>query len=767
MRSSTVLWAVVVAGLVVASAVASAPGTPRAATAKTTARALVTDAIALPSGAPTAALNPSKSLAISLTLAYPDPAALAARITAIENPASPLYRAYLTHPQFESEFAPSASSAATVVSILDGAGARGVTVAPDRLSVSAQLTASAVDSLFGVRMVYAEGVDGGVLYTALGTPTLPAALSGIVSGVSGLSNSADLRLSLELRAGPVLAVPRSNGIDQFVANNSTGAPWFVGTDFAHAFGATQLLPGNSSIVNASYPTGVAIATLLASGYNASGASVVNTPPWDPAVVDAYFNATRAPGWPSSNLTGVPVNVGGILPPPPGPFGAVNDSSLDEFENSLDLEMAGSMAPGAPLYNFYFAGSLLYNAINNADVASYFDQDLESALSYNYTGTGARLGIISCSFGISDLNDTTWNAALQEAAVMGVTMVAASGDQGDAPNRLTGRSAGPWPVWPASAATNTTGSVSVGGVSLTLSGTPAGWFNGTLLNVSYDPSVGSPASLSTWWDTSRGPGTYAGSEGGISSVYPEPAWQFHSAAESNIVNATVLQGLGALGRAGPDIAFPANSTIAFVVADPSGSVYFSVLEGTSIAAPTFAGFLADEIAVAHHDFGFVAPEIYRMENYYSAHPGPANPFYDVLNGSNYVFSAGPGWDATTGWGTPNAVLFYEADANYAIRNYTYTGPSPTLPTAAPPPAVPWTEIFVIFGAGAVVAIALVLVMSRPPKNPNAPPPPSFGPMPPPAPNSFPPTAYAGPTFLCPYCGAIRPAEPVRCPRCGAL
>jgi hypothetical protein len=28
-------------------------------------------------------------------------------------------------------------------------------------------------------------------------------------------------------------------------------------------------------------------------------------------------------------------------------------------------------------------------------------------------------------------------------------------------------------------------------------------------------------------------------------------------------------------------------------------------------------------------------------------------------------------------------------------------------------------------------------------------------------------YPGATFLCPYCGAIRPAEPVRCPQCGAL
>jgi len=28
-------------------------------------------------------------------------------------------------------------------------------------------------------------------------------------------------------------------------------------------------------------------------------------------------------------------------------------------------------------------------------------------------------------------------------------------------------------------------------------------------------------------------------------------------------------------------------------------------------------------------------------------------------------------------------------------------------------------------------------------------------------------YPGATFLCPYCGAVRPAEAGRCPQCGAF
>jgi subtilase family serine protease len=764
MRAPVALLAVVVATFILVSPVASAHTSPTLGTPGADPGPLVTDAVALAAGVPTTPLDPGAVLQVSLTLAYPHPGALDAFLSAVEDPHSPIYRQYLTHNEFETTFAPSPTAVAAVVGVLHTAGGRDVTVAPDRLSVAATLSVAQVDQLFDVSMVYLNGHAGSGTYTATGTPSLPSDLEGLVTAVTGLSNAADHRLTFNLDASRPMAVRGPAPPKQFVANNATGTQWFVGSDFSQAFQLPELLPGNSSLVNATSPTGVAIATLLASGYNETLGG--NTPPWDPAVINAYFNDTLGPHWLHSNLTGVPVVVSGITPPLPASFGSVNDSTLDEFENSLDLEMAGSLAPGAPLYNFYFAGSLLASpAATDADVASYFDQDLASALSYNYSP--AHLGVVSSSFGITDLNDSTWDGELQEAAAMGVTIVSASGDQGNAPDTLTGRSDGPGPIWPASAAFNTSGSLSVGGVSLTVTGLPVGYFNGTDLNVGYDNTFGRIATLSTWWDTSGGAGDYAGSEGGISAVYPEPDWQFDSAAQPNIVNATVLQGVGALGRAGPDLSFPANATIAYVVADASGNIYFSLLEGTSIAAPAFAGLLAVEIAVSHHSFGFLAPELYRIESYYAAHPGPTNPLYDVTNGSNYVFSAEVGWDATTGWGAPIGPLFYIADANPAIRDYNYTGPTPGLPVVPPPPGVPWTEIFIIFGVGATVAIVLVVVMARPSRNPKATPRPSFEQMPPPPLGSFPTDAYAGPTFLCPFCGAVRPAEPVRCPRCGAL
>ncbi len=772
MRRVLSVAALLVVAIVAGSSVVVGGVAARTTSTSSAPTALATDAVAVPEGATLVPVPATASLELSLTLSYPHPALLDRFLSAVEDPDSSLYRHYLTEPEFETMFAPSPASATTVAGALENAGGSDVQVAPDRLSVAARLPASAVDSLFGVQMVDFATVGGTPIYTALGSPSLPAELSGLVSGISGLSNSADLRLSLDLSASDVARVPRTAGANEFVINNTTGQQWFVGSDFTQAVGAAGMFPGNSSVLNplnASYPTDVAVATLLASGYNQTTGN--NTPPFDPAVISEYFNATLPNGtstanWPHSNVTGVPVDIAGVVPPMPGPFGAVNDSTLDEFENSLDLEMAGSLAPGAPLYNFYFAGSLLASAVSDADIASYFDEDLASALAYNYSP--AHLGVVSASFGVTDLNDSTWNQELEEAAATGVTVVAASGDQGNAPDELTGRSSGPWLVWPASAAFNTSGVLSVGGVSMGLTGDAAGWYNGENLTVSYDPAAGSLTNVSAWWDTTGGPGYYAGTEGGVSVVYPEPSWQFHSAAQPNIVNATVKQGQGSLARAGPDIAFPANRTIAFVERDQFNNTYFALLEGTSIAAPAFAGLLADEVAASGHRFGFIAPELYRIASYFAAHPGPTDPFYAVTNGSNYVFSAGPGWNPTTGWGLPLGPALYAADATPAIRNYVYTGPTPGLPTTPPPPAVPWTEIYLIFGVGAIVAVTLVVAMARPSKSANLPPPPPpYGAVAPSAPSAFPTAVYNGPTFLCPYCGAMRPAEPVRCPRCGAF
>jgi subtilase family serine protease len=734
------------------------------------ARGLTSDVRAAPSEASTAAIPDSTEVRLTLTLGFANASRLATLLSDLENPSSPRYRAFLSSTEFVRDFAPPEAEVAAVESTLEGSGARAVTLSPAGIGVTGVLTPQQIHRLLGVTLV---NLGGGPSYTTLGSPVLPAALRGLVVGVGGLSDLVTANPGLSTPAASPWPVDRRSGSDQFVQSNLPDSDWFVGSDYAQAYRATSLWPGNATVPDATFPTGVAIATLLASGYSAT--SGTNLPPWDPTVLSAYFNDTLSKTWPMPTLTGEPVILaGGSAPPAPGSFEGVNDSTLDESENSLDLEMAGSLAPGASLYNFYFPGSALYSPILVGDAADDFATDLGAALNHDYSPQ--NLSVVSASFGLPEVNDSLWDSYLAEAAATGVTVVAASGDQGNAPDFLTGRSDGQWPIWPSTAAFNTSGAISAGGVSVSLDGSPTSVFDGKVLNATFDPTVSGIASQSVWFDQTRGPGAYAGSEGGASALFGEPWWQYHSAAQPAIANATFVEGLSSLGRATPDLALPGNDTIVYDFANKTGTVFADVLEGTSVAAPVLAGLLADVVAVESQQkgsfagLGYIDPEIYRIASYYQALPGPDDPFVDVTNGSNFVYSALPGWDAATGWGGLNVSRFLAADENATVRNYSYTGPTPGLPPrSGSSPGLPLVEL-AILGGIVVAAVILVAVFSRRPRFATPPPPPPYAPPASAGAVSFGPPALAvgGPpaALYCGFCGAVRPPGSLRCPRCGA-
>ncbi|MFZ0892401.1 MAG: protease pro-enzyme activation domain-containing protein [Thermoplasmata archaeon] len=760
------LLAVPASGLAPRDASASAAPTPSVS-------GFMTDATPIPSGEATRPLASSAEVDITLTLAPQDPAALNVLLNELSDPSAPEYRHYLTESEFEQRIAPTARTLQSVESILAQSGGRGIQATPDRMGVTATMAVQSIDTAFHTTLVQYRTPTGRSVYTTMMPPVLPSSLEGQVVGAGGFSDlsnvaSAVAATLVSQREGRVASAPSS-----FVVDPPTGDQWFLGSDFTQAYGVSSLFPSNSSSPNASFGAGEAIATLLASAYNVTIGA--NLPPWDPTVLQEYFNDTLPSWWPVPQYTGVPVPIAGYsTAPAPGYFGNWSDDTSDELENSLDLEMAGSLAPGASLYNFYIPGSVFVGNPTYSDLADDLAQGLASALSYNYEAD--QLAVVSGSFGLPDLNDSMWDAELMHAAAIGATVVASSGDAGNAPNSLTGGEDGQWPVWPASAGFSSFGSVAVGGTEIELLGSPAGTWNGTDLNASFDARAGTILSQATWYQTSFA--GVAGSEGGISTVYPEPSWQMHSAAQPAIVNATILQGAGSLGRSEPDVAFVANSTIAYVERNASGT-FFTLLGGTSVAAPVFAGILAVLAGSSHHLFGYIDPELYRIASFYAQNPGPDDPFEDVTQGSNYVFSAGPGWDATTGWGSIAPSAFLAADANPAIQNYTYTGPVPLLPPSSSPTSpIPISLLFVIIGVALAVAVVLIIVFGRTkqPTGPIIPPPGSYGwpstsygvLLPPPTP---PPLAGAtvgtSGMLACPYCGGPRPSEPVRCPYCGQL
>jgi subtilase family serine protease len=134
-----------------------------------------------------------------------------------------------------------------------------------------------------------------------------------------------------------------------------------------------------------------------------------------------------------------------------------------------------------------------------------------------------------------------------------------------------------------------------------------------------------------------------SAGGYSSLFPRPAYQ---------------DGVASIGpmRGVPDVAADADSSTAMTLTFTGGVLYPA--QGTSAAAPLWAAVIALADQDAGHHLGFVNPAIYAIAR------GPAyhRAFHDVTIGDNSVFwptrlftgyTAGPGWDPVTGWGSPNA------------------------------------------------------------------------------------------------------------------
>jgi kumamolisin len=100
---------------------------------------------------------------------------------------------------------------------------------------------------------------------------------------------------------------------------------------------------------------------------------------------------------------------------------------------------------------------------------------------------------------------------------------------------------------------------------------------------------------------------------------------------------------------------------------------TVVGGTSAVAPLWAGLVAVANQQLGAKVGFIQPAIYAAK--------AAAAFNDITEGNNPAFSAGPGWDACSGQGTPKASALIPLLAPAS----TTPAPAPTpTPTPAPTP-----------------------------------------------------------------------------------
>ncbi len=151
--------------------------------------------------------------------------------------------------------------------------------------------------------------------------------------------------------------------------------------------------------------------------------------------------------------------------------------------------------------------------------------------------------------------------------------------------------------------------------------------GTLI----DPSLAEV----TWNETY--PGVHMASAGGYSTLYPRPRWQQGHELKEKM-------------RGVPDVSANAAANSAawawLGASDPKIGMNY-VAMGTSSATPVWAGLIATVNRHLGAPVGFVNPRLYRDPRCVK----------DIIHGNNGLspqgpsYSAGPGWDACTGLGTP--------------------------------------------------------------------------------------------------------------------
>jgi kumamolisin len=273
-----------------------------------------------------------------------------------------------------------------------------------------------------------------------------------------------------------------------------------------------------------------------------------------------------------------------------------DPSGADGEVELDIEVAGSVAPGAA-QKVYFAPNT--------------DQGFMDAVSSAIQDS--EVSIISISWGEAESEYTTqtlnsFNQIFQDAVTLGKTVFVASGDNGSSDGVTDGQNHVDFPA----------SSPYVVGCG------------GTTLEASADGST--IESETVWNEDAQGEGATGG---GVSDVFPLPSYQ----ANANVPPPQNSAG----GRGVPDVSGDADPETGYnVLIDGSNQV----IGGTSAVAPLYAGLFAriNEALRGQNlpRVGFVNPQLYQF-------PGAFN---DITSGNNGAFQAGPGWDAASGLGSPN-------------------------------------------------------------------------------------------------------------------
>jgi kumamolisin len=236
-----------------------------------------------------------------------------------------------------------------------------------------------------------------------------------------------------------------------------------------------------------------------------------------------------------------------------------------------------------------------------------DQGFIDALSTAVHDTTRKPSVVSISWGQSEDAWSVQSRAqmeqiMTEAAALGVTVTVAAGDNGSADSVSDGQQHVDFPA-------SAPHALACGGTRL-------------------DASGATISSETVWNDASGATG------GGVSRQFALPSYQTSAKIPDNVDS-------GSPGRGVPDVCGDADPATGYTIRVDGAE---ETIGGTSAVAPLWAGLIARLNQELGAPLGFVQPRLYGLLG--------GSAFHDITQGNNGSYTAGPGWDACTGLGSPD-------------------------------------------------------------------------------------------------------------------
>lgn len=488
-------------------------------------------------------------------------------------------RTYMTREEHAEKHGADPADIAKVEAFARENGLRVTSANAGQRTVTLSGTAAAYGEAFGVELKMYK--SGDVAYRGReGDILIPENLQGIVTSVMGLDNRPFAKPHYRIRRGTAHAVTAVGATPHRATAATTVPAGFTPPQLASLYNFPQNLDG----------TGQTIAILeLGGGFHAQE-------------LTTYFQSLGIANPPS--VTAATYPNGGTNSPGTNAL----DPNNPDVEVMLDIEVSGSIAPGAKIV-VYFAPDTT-------------DQSFLGVMNAILGDTVNKPNIVSISWGgpeeeASEQFQNEFDQLLQSAAHLGMTVCVAAGDNGSADFAAND------PNWDGKAHVDFPASdpsvLACGGTQLTASS--------------------SGISKEVVWDDGKNDGT----GGGVSRFFALPSYQDNAGVPP------AADPTGPVMRGVPDVAGDAAPESGYrILCDgtsfPDPSQGIPPVGGTSAVAPLWAGLIARINQGLSKPAGFINPLIYAA---------PADTtFRDITQGNNGDYKAGKGWDACTGLGSPN-------------------------------------------------------------------------------------------------------------------